>query len=123
MVPDVFSEGIEDFITQANSGTSLLFAEVLTSLVLDGTVCRLIAEKQALGRERQALISSSLAGLKMRAHRNGFHSWIELPPGVRADAFCAACKSEGVVISAGSRYGNGNQECARFFRLAVGNER
>jgi DNA-binding transcriptional MocR family regulator len=122
-VPGSLSDGIEDFITQANSGTSLLFAGVLTSLVLDGTVTRLIAQKQALGRERQAMISSSLAGMKIRAHRNGFHSWIELPQGIAADAFCAACKSQGVLISAGSRYGNGTPQSARFFRLAVGNER
>jgi hypothetical protein len=49
VIPEAVSEGIEDFITQANSGTSLLFAEVLTSLVLDRTVQRLIAQKQALG--------------------------------------------------------------------------
>ena len=122
-VPGSVSDGIEDFITQANSGTSLLFAGVLTSLVLDGTVKRLIAQKQTLGRERQAMISSSLAGMKIRAHRNGFHSWIELPQGIAADAFCAACKSQGVLVSAGSRYGNGTSQSARFFRLAVGNER
>lgn len=123
VIPEAVSEGIEDFITQANSGTSLLFAEVLTSLVLDRTVQRLIAQKQALGRERQAMISSGLAGMKIRAHRNGFHSWIELPQGIAADAFCAACRSQGVLISAGTRYGNGNSKCAQFFRLAVGNER
>lgn len=122
-VPEAVSEGVEDFIAQANSGTSLLFAGVLTSLVLDGTVQRVIAEKQVLGRQRQALISNGLAGMKMRAHRNGFHSWIELPQGIDADAFCAACESEGVFISAGSRYGNGSAESVRFFRLAVGNER
>jgi DNA-binding transcriptional MocR family regulator len=123
VVPEAVSEGIEDFITQANSGTSLLFAEVLTSLVLDGTVQRLIAQKQALGSERQAMISSGLAGMNIRAHRNGFHSWIELPQGIAADAFCAACRSQGVLISAGTWYGNGSSKCAQFFRLAVGNER
>lgn len=122
-VPEAVSEGIEDFITQANSGTSLLFAGVLTSLVLDGTVQRVIAEKQVLGRQRQALISNELAGMKMRSHRNGFHSWIELPQGIDADDFCAACESQGVFISAGSRYGNGSAESVGFFRLAVGNER
>ncbi|MFY9804897.1 MAG: PLP-dependent aminotransferase family protein [Candidatus Acidiferrales bacterium] len=122
-VPEGLSDGIEDFIEQGNSGTSLLFAEVLTSLMLDGTVQQIIAEKQVLGHERQALISTGLAGLKKRAHRNGFHSWIELPQGIAADAFCAACKSAGVLISSGSRYGNGSAESARFFRLAVGNQR
>ena len=122
-VPASLSDGIEDFITQANSGTSLLFARVLTSLVLDGTVKQLIAQKQALGRERQAMISIGLAGMKIRAHRNGFHSWVELPEGIAADVFCAACKSQGVLISAGSRYGNGTPQSARFFRLSVGNER
>lgn len=122
VVPEALSQGIEDFITQDNSGTSLLFAGVLTSLVLDGSVQRLIAEKQALGRERQALIAHHLSALRIRAHRNGFHSWIELPQGIDADAFCAACESQGVFVSAGSRYGNGSSESCRFFRLAVGNE-
>jgi DNA-binding transcriptional MocR family regulator len=121
-VPDAFADGLEDFVSQVNSGTSLLFAEVLTSLVLDGTVQRLIAEKQALGRARQELISSGLAGWKMRAHRNGFHSWIELPQGIDAGAFCATCESKGVLLGPGSRYGNGNPESSRCFRLAVGNE-
>lgn len=121
-VPEAFADGLEDLVSQVNSGTSLLFAEVLTSLVLDGTVRRVIAEKQAVGRARQELISRSLAGWKMRAHRNGFHSWIELPRGMDARAFCAVCESKGVLLTPGSRYGNGNPEFARFFRLAVGNE-
>ncbi|MGA7853507.1 MAG: PLP-dependent aminotransferase family protein [Candidatus Acidiferrales bacterium] len=122
-VPDTFAEGLDDFVSQVNSGTSLLFADVLTALVHDGTVQRLIAEKQALGRARQELISSGLAGWKIRAHRNGFHSWIELPQGIDAHAFCAACESRGVLLTPGSRYGNGNPEFAGCFRLAVGNER
>src|SRR5271170_7352181 len=84
VIPERLSANAEDLIAQVNGGTSHLFAEALTSLVLDGTVSRLIAEKQALGRERQALISGSLAGLNIRAHRNGFHCWIELP--ARTDA-------------------------------------
>ena len=122
-VPEAFAHGLEDFVSHVNSGTSLLFAEVLTSLVLDGTVQQLIAEKQALGRARQELISNGLAGWKIRAHRNAFHSWIELPQGIDAHAFCAACESKGVLLTPGSRYGNGNPEFARCFRLAVGNER
>lgn len=123
VVPEAFANGLDDLVSQVNSGTSLLFAGVLTSLVLEGTVQRLIAEKQALGRARQELISRGLAGWKIQAHRNGFHSWIELPRGIDAHAFCAACESRGVLLNAGSRYGNGNPEFARFFRLAVGNER
>ncbi|MGC2280404.1 MAG: PLP-dependent aminotransferase family protein [Candidatus Acidiferrales bacterium] len=123
VVPDAFADGLDDLVSQVNSGTSLLFAGVLTSLVMDGTVQRLIAEKQALGRARQESISSGLAGWKIRAHRNGFHSWIELPQGIDGAAFCAACKSRGVLLTPGSRYGNGNPEFTRCFRLAVGNER
>jgi DNA-binding transcriptional MocR family regulator len=122
-VPEAVSDGVEDFIAQANGGTSLLFAGVLTSLVLDRTVQRVIVEKQVLGRQRQALISNGLPGMRMRAHRNGFHSWIELPQGIDADDFCEACKSQDVCISAGSRYGNRSSQSGRFFRLAVGNER
>jgi DNA-binding transcriptional MocR family regulator len=110
-------------IAQVNSGTSPLFGEVLTSLILDGTVARFIAEKQALGRARQALISSGLAGLKIRAHRNAFHSWIELPESTDASAFCLACEAKGVRIGSGARYGNGGPAAHRFVRLAVGNER
>jgi len=100
-----------------------LFAETLTSLVLDGTVSRLIAEKQALGRERQALISSSLTGLNIRAHRNAFHSWIEVPDSTDANAFCSACEAKGVLVASGARYGNGGPAALRYIRLATGNER
>jgi DNA-binding transcriptional MocR family regulator len=100
-----------------------VFGEALTSLILDGNVARLIAEKQALGRERQTLISSTLAGLKIRAHRNGFHSWIELPERTDAATFCSACEAKGVLIGSGARYGNGGAAAHRFVRLATGNER
>lgn len=123
VVPEACAEGIEESISQVNSGTSVLFAEVLTSLVLDGSVQRLIAGKQALGRERQELIAGALAGWKIRAHRNAFHCWIELPRGIEARAFCAACESQGVLLGVGSRYGNGGADLARFVRLAVGSER
>lgn len=126
VVPESVSEDIEHLISLTNSGTSILFGEVLTSLILNGVVAKLIAEKRALGHERQSLISSSLAGMTMRAHRNGFHSWIELPNGIDAEAFCSACKSRGVLVSSGSRYKmhmNHGPDSRQFFRLAVGSER
>jgi DNA-binding transcriptional MocR family regulator len=123
LIPERLSANAENVIAQLNSGTSLLFGDALTSLILDGTVSRLIAEKQALGRERQALISSSLTGLNIRAHRNGFHCWIELPQRTDANTFCAACESKGVLIGSGARYGNGGPAALRYVRLAVGNER
>jgi DNA-binding transcriptional MocR family regulator len=123
LIPERLSANAEDLIAQINSGISFSFAEALTSLVVDGTVPRLIAEKQALGHERQALISSSLSGLKIRAHRNGFHSWIELPERTDAAAFCSACEAKGVLIGSGARYGNGGPAALRYVRLAVGNER
>jgi DNA-binding transcriptional MocR family regulator len=123
LTPESLAASAEDLIAQTKSGTSLLFAEALTSLILDGTVSRLIAEKQALGSERQALIKSSLAGLNIRAHRNGFHCWIELPQRTDANAFCLACESKGVLIGSGAGYGNGGPAALRYVRLAVGNER
>lgn len=123
LMPERLCKGAEELIAKVHSGTSLLFAEALTSFILDGTVSRLIAQKQALGGERQALISSSLAGLKIRAHRNGFHSWIELPARTDANIFCAACESKGVMVGSGARYGNGGPAALRYIRLAVGNER
>ena len=123
LIPERLCAGAEELIAQVNSGISLLFGEALTSLILDGTVLRLIAEKQALGHERQALISSSLAGLNIRAHRNGFHCWIELPQSTDANTFCAACESQGVMVGSGARYGNGGPAALRYVRLAVGNER
>jgi DNA-binding transcriptional MocR family regulator len=123
LIPECLCANAEVLIARLNSGTSLLFGEALTSLILNGTVSKLVAEKQALGRERQALISGALAGLNMRAHRNGFHCWIELPPSTDANTFCAACESKGVLIGSGARYGNGGPAALRYVRLAVGNER
>src|SRR5271156_3541337 len=123
LIPECLCANAEDLIARVNSGITHLFADALTSLILDDTVSKLVAEKQALGRERQALISGALAGLNMRAHRNGFHCWIELPPSTDANTFCAACESKGVLIGSGARYGNGGPAALRYVRLAVGNER
>jgi DNA-binding transcriptional MocR family regulator len=123
LIPERMCEGAEELIAKVNSGTSVLFADALTSLILDGTVPQLIAEKQALGHERQVLISSILTGLNIRAHRNGFHCWIELPARTDANAFCAACECRGVMVGSGARYGNGEPAALRYIRLAVGNER
>ena len=123
LIPERLCESAEELIRKLNSGTSVLFADALTSLILDGTVSRLIAEKQALGQERQTLISSSLTGLNIRAHRNAFHCWIELPERTDAATFCAACESKGVLVASGGLYGNGGSAGIRHIRLAVGNER
>jgi DNA-binding transcriptional MocR family regulator len=126
VVPESLSDGMEEVIALTNSGTSILFATVLTSLILDGTVARLIADKQALGRKMQALISSSLDALTIRAHRNSFHSWVRLPHGIDAEGFCGACKSKGVLVSSGVRYrtlGALAHDSHQFFRIAVGSER
>jgi DNA-binding transcriptional MocR family regulator len=123
LIPERLYASAEELIAQVKSGTSHFFGDVLTSLILDGTVSRLIAEKQALGHDRQTLISSSLTGLKIRGHRNAFHCWIELPQHTDATAFSAACESKGVMVASGARYGNGGLAGLRHIRLAVGNER
>jgi DNA-binding transcriptional MocR family regulator len=92
-------------------------------VVLDGTVQRLIAQTQALGRERRAMISSGLAGFENALTSQRFSFLDRTSAGNRSGRFLRACKSQGVLISAGTRYGNGNSKCAQFFRLAVGNER
>jgi DNA-binding transcriptional MocR family regulator len=122
LVPERLSGNAERSIAQVNGGVSHLSGEALTSFILDGTVPRLSAEKQALGHERQTLIANALAGLKIRAHRNAFHSWIEVPERMDAASFCSACEAKGVLIGSGARYGNGGSAALRFVRLAVGNE-
>src|SRR5277367_6962913 len=48
LIPECLCANAEVLIARLNSGTSLLFGEALTSLILDGTVSKLVTEKQAL---------------------------------------------------------------------------
>jgi DNA-binding transcriptional MocR family regulator len=78
--------------------------EVAARLILDGTATELTNFQREAAKFRQSLARSILGDADYMADPHGFHLWMPLPEGRRADIFRAQCAREEVLVSEGRSF-------------------
>lgn len=73
--------------------------EVARRLIEDGTTTRLVEQQQRVATERQEIARRTLGAEVLPHTSDGFHIWIRLPDGWRADVFASECRGQGVHVS------------------------
>lgn len=73
--------------------------EVARRLIEDGTTTRLLDQQQRVAAERQRIARRTLGAEVIPQMPDGFHIWIRLPDGWRADVFAGECRRQGVYVS------------------------
>jgi DNA-binding transcriptional MocR family regulator len=100
-------------------GAMALPLEIGLSLIADGSTARLEATKRADAARRQDIAEEALRGLRIRRGNGGYHLWLELPAGWRAESFAGAALRRGVVVTPASAFAVGAAHAPPAVRVAL----
>ncbi len=96
--------------------------EVATRLILDGTAARLTVQQRTAAEHRQTLARNVLDCVTIAADPCGFHLWISLPRGWRADSFRVQCAKLGVLVSEGRNFAARASDAPEAIRVCLSHE-
>jgi len=96
--------------------------EVASRLITDGTAFKLTNQQRRVAKHRQKLVQLSLGSETVAKIAEGYHAWIALPDGWRADVFCAECASLGVRVSEGRSFAMNASDAPEAIRICVSHE-
>jgi DNA-binding transcriptional MocR family regulator len=91
------------------------------SLVADGTVDRVIAEKVLEGRRRNVAARELLGAPAFAGASSAWLLWVLLPEGMSSEEAEAACAAKGVLVSGGNWFAAPGV-VARGLRIGLGGE-
>jgi DNA-binding transcriptional MocR family regulator len=121
VVPERFLSGMLSVIQNAVTGSSLVHNRAAVSLIEDGTLDRVIAEKNAEGARRNAAARSLLGDCCWPGARAAWHLWVNLPSHTTPQWFEKRMAEREVLLSGGNWFAVG-QDAPNGFRLALGGE-
>lgn len=96
--------------------------EVASRLIKDGTAARLAEQQRQTASRRQQLVQRALGMDTAKQFPDGFHFWLPLPEGWRADVFRSECARMGVHISEGRSFAMNAADAPEAIRLCVSHE-
>jgi DNA-binding transcriptional MocR family regulator len=96
--------------------------EVASRLIKDGTAAKLTGYQQRTAKHRQKLVQLSLGTDAIKQVSDGFHVWMPLPDGWRADVFSADCARLGVRVSEGRSFAMNGGDAPEAIRICVSHE-
>ncbi|MCP5086123.1 MAG: PLP-dependent aminotransferase family protein [Rhodobacteraceae bacterium] len=96
--------------------------EVAARLIRDGTAAGLATRQSSAAERRQSLARSILGHVDFVADPQGFHLWMPLPAGWRADAFRAHCAGHGVLVSEGRSFAARASDAPEAVRICLSHE-
>ncbi|MEP4039059.1 PLP-dependent aminotransferase family protein [Pseudophaeobacter sp.] len=102
--------------------TPPLTLEVASRLIEDGTAAKLADQQQRVAKLRQQLAQRVLGADAIPNLSDGFHLWLPLPEGWRADVFRAECASLNVQVSEGRSFAVNAGDAPEAIRLCVSHE-
>ncbi len=85
----------------------------------DGTVARLERDKRRDAERRQRLLRKSCPHLTIQADPRGYHAWVELPDGWRAESFRAAAAERGIAVAPATAFAVGSGHAPNAIRIAL----
>lgn len=102
--------------------TPPLTLEVASRLIVDGTAANLTGQQQRIATYRQQLVQRILGSDAVPEVSEGFHTWLPLPDGWRADVFSAECTRLGVRVSEGRSFALNAVDAPEAIRICVSHE-
>ncbi|WP_170405160.1 hypothetical protein [Ruegeria arenilitoris] len=96
--------------------------EVATRLIENGSAAKLTNVQQRTAIHRQQLVQRALGAEAVQQVTDGFHVWLQLPDGWRADVFNAECARLGVYVSEGCSFALNAGDAPEAVRICVSHE-
>ena len=97
-----------------------LTAAVASLWIRDGTADRLLEARRHEARARQAIARARLAGADLDAKPEAYYLWLRLPEPWRGDAFAAAARARGVLVTPAEAFAVGREPAPHAVRICVG---
>jgi len=97
-----------------------LTAEVMTSMIDDGTAKKLVLWQRRALMNRNKLTRRMLAGLSFHGHPYGMHIWLPLPGRWRPAAFVEQAMEQGVAVAPSDPFLVGFNTDVRAVRVSIG---
>jgi DNA-binding transcriptional MocR family regulator len=96
--------------------------EVASRLIQDATAAKLAGHQQKIAAHRQKLAQTVLGTEALAQVSEGFHIWLPLPDGWRADVFCADCARLGVRVNEGRSFALKAGDAPEAIRICISHE-
>ena len=96
--------------------------EVASRLIEDGSAAKLTEHQRRAAIHRQQLAQTSLGVDVIEHASDGFHIWLPLPDGWRADVFSTDCARLGVQVSEGRSFAVNAGDAPEAIRICVSHE-
>ena len=122
-VPERLAPAAEAAIRRTVSGASPLLAGLVSRLMTDGTLERVILAKRADAAHRQRLARGILDGVAVQGHPGSYHLWLTVGEAFSADAICEALERDGIDTTPAKLFAAGKTAVPNAFRIALGQER
>jgi DNA-binding transcriptional MocR family regulator len=122
IAPERFAAAVDGALKNSTTGTSLVNNIAALSLVADGTVDRVIAEKLVEGARRNAAARAVLGDAAFPGARSAWLLWVRLHGGMTAAEGEAACKAKGVLVSGGNWFSAPGAPETHAIRIGLGGE-
>jgi DNA-binding transcriptional MocR family regulator len=118
--PPRWREALAAAVWNTTVMASPVTAEVASALIGDGTAARVVEWKRAEIRARQALARRLFPALSPATHAASPHVWLPVERPWRADAFAAAARNRGVLVTPGSAFSAREGASPRAVRVTLG---
>lgn len=102
--------------------TPPLTLEVASRLIEDGTAVEMADQQKRIAKHRQQLVKRILGAVAIPKLADGFHVWLPLPEGWRADVFNTECARLGVRVSEGRSFAINAGDVPEAIRLCISHE-
>lgn len=96
--------------------------EVASRLIGDGTAAKLTEFQQRTAKRRHKLVRQILGTHVQQTEPDGFHIWLPLPDGWRADVFKAECARRDVLVSEGRSFAINAGDAPEAIRICISHE-
>ncbi|WP_263372269.1 aminotransferase-like domain-containing protein [Granulicella cerasi] len=120
VAPERWGARVESAVKATATGVSLPHARAAASLIADGTVDRVIAEKNAEGAIRNAAARAVLGEWCAEGVGTAWHLWVDVPTGT-SEAFEAKMRELEVLVSGGNWFAT-REDAPQGVRVALGGE-
>jgi DNA-binding transcriptional MocR family regulator len=97
--PDQHAATIANRHLMANWMATPIMADIATLWLGDGTMKDLVGRQRALLQARHRIVADTLQGADYRAHPEGLHIWLTLPPEHDEPAFVSQARVRGVAVA------------------------
>jgi DNA-binding transcriptional MocR family regulator len=120
VAPERFTDAIESAVKNSTTGTSLPHNIAALSLIADGTLDRVIAQKLEEGAIRNAAARAVLGSAAAPGPASAWHLWVSVPmTGAEAQALC---EQRGVLVSGAAGFTVPGATVPNAVRIGLGGE-